>query len=48
MGLAELKMPHTLAALQKGQDLPFEVTGLTTLFFINNKRAGVLFQIDSW
>lgn len=39
-------MPQMLAALQKGQDLPSEMIGLTILF-VNYKRAGVSFQIDS-
>lgn len=38
----------TNASCSTGQDLPFEMIGLTTLFFINYKRAGVLFQMDSW
>lgn len=43
------KMPPTLPHTpQKGQDLPLEMTRLTTLFFINYKRAGVLFQTESW
>lgn len=42
--LDELEASQMPPVLQKGQDLPFEMIGLTTLFFINYKRAGVLFQ----